>query len=43
MFNDVLSKDECEGIIGRLASCKRPFVCAHGRPCLAPLLQLVNL
>ena len=40
MFNDILSKDECAGIIQRLSGCTRPFICAHGRPCIATIVQI---
>ncbi|KFA74692.1 hypothetical protein S40288_03933 [Stachybotrys chartarum IBT 40288] len=40
MFNDVLSMEQCEQLVGRLASCSFPFQCAHGRPSMAPLLDL---
>ena len=40
MFNDILTKDECEGIIRRLSSCMRPFICAHGRPCIATITRI---
>ncbi|KAI4172239.1 MAG: hypothetical protein LQ343_003674 [Gyalolechia ehrenbergii] len=40
MFNDELSKGECETLVGRLAGCRFPFQCAHGRPSLVPLVGL---
>ncbi|KAH7320827.1 hypothetical protein B0I35DRAFT_459557 [Stachybotrys elegans] len=40
MFNDVLSKAECEQLISRLSKCVFPFQCAHGRPSMAPLIDL---
>ncbi|KAL2868475.1 putative DNA mismatch repair protein (Mlh3) [Aspergillus lucknowensis] len=40
MFNDVLSMDECQGLVRRLASCVFPFQCAHGRPSMVPLADL---
>ncbi|KAL5324678.1 hypothetical protein ACEPPN_009226 [Leptodophora sp. 'Broadleaf-Isolate-01'] len=40
MFNDVLSKGQCEILVKRLAECKFPFQCAHGRPSLVPLVEL---
>lgn len=45
MFNDVLSVDECKGLLTRLADCAFPFQCAHGRPSMVPLVDLghVNL
>jgi len=43
MFNDVLSREECEGLVRRLATCAFPFQCAHGRPSIAPLLKPDNI
>ncbi|PWW74976.1 hypothetical protein C7212DRAFT_358574 [Tuber magnatum] len=40
MFNDPLALDECRVLIGKLAECKFPFQCAHGRPSMIPLLDL---
>ncbi|TID13654.1 DNA mismatch repair protein [Venturia nashicola] len=40
MFNDVLSKQDCEELVKALAKCMFPFVCAHGRPSMVPLLDL---
>ncbi|RLM01204.1 hypothetical protein CFD26_107615 [Aspergillus turcosus] len=40
MFNDVLTAEECESLIGRLARCVLPFQCAHGRPSMIPILDL---
>ncbi|RYP91903.1 hypothetical protein DL770_001963 [Monosporascus sp. CRB-9-2] len=40
MFNDELSYAECVGLVRRLADCAFPFQCAHGRPSMAPLLDL---
>ena len=40
MFNDPLELDECRVLIGKLAECKFPFQCAHGRPSMIPLLDL---
>ncbi|KAI8687664.1 MutL-C domain-containing protein [Fusarium keratoplasticum] len=40
MFNDVLSVEECEQLIFRLSRCVFPFQCAHGRPSMAPLVDL---
>nr|WJN24874.1 mismatch repair and meiotic recombination protein [Moesziomyces parantarcticus] len=41
MFNDTVARDVCEWIVARLAMCKFPFQCAHGRPTLVPLCQIV--
>ena len=43
MFNDVLSKEECEALVQRLATCAFPFQCAHGRPSMVPLVNLGSL
>lgn len=40
MFNDVLNKQDCEKLVRRLALCAFPFQCAHGRPSMAPLIDL---
>lgn len=37
MFSDVLSLDECRALVRKLAQCRFPFVCAHGRPSMAVL------
>ncbi|OBT76152.1 hypothetical protein VF21_04809 [Pseudogymnoascus sp. 05NY08] len=38
MFNDVLEPQECEELVRRLGGCKFPFLCAHGRPSMVPLV-----
>ena len=40
MFNDELSRAECETLVARLAACKFPFQCAHGRPSMVPLVAV---
>jgi DNA mismatch repair protein MLH3 len=40
MFNDVLSLEQCEMLVRKLADCVFPFQCAHGRPSLVPLVEL---
>lgn len=40
MFNDVLSKPECQNLVERLSHCSFPFQCAHGRPTMVPLVGL---
>lgn len=40
MFNDVLSIKECEGLVQRVSRCAFPFQCAHGRPTMAPVVDL---
>ncbi|KAH7133058.1 hypothetical protein B0J13DRAFT_561461 [Dactylonectria estremocensis] len=40
MFNDPLTNDECARLLSRLSRCAFPFQCAHGRPSMAPLVDL---
>ena len=40
MFNDALSHAECEELVQKLARCVFPFMCAHGRPSMVPLVSL---
>ncbi|KAK8224714.1 hypothetical protein HDK90DRAFT_89887 [Phyllosticta capitalensis] len=40
MFNDVLSRAECETLVRSLAGCVFPFQCAHGRPSMVPLVEM---
>lgn len=40
MFNDPLTRDQCEELLGRLVQCAFPFQCAHGRPSMVPLMDL---
>ncbi|KAJ4261654.1 DNA mismatch repair protein [Fusarium torreyae] len=42
MFNDVLTIEQCKNLISRLSRCAFPFQCAHGRPSMAPLIDLGN-
>uniref|UniRef100_A0A672FVY0 WW domain-containing protein n=1 Tax=Salarias fasciatus TaxID=181472 RepID=A0A672FVY0_SALFA len=42
-FNSPLSKDECHSLISSLSSCQLPFQCAHGRPSIAPLVDVLHL
>ncbi|XP_077319766.1 DNA mismatch repair protein Mlh3 isoform X1 [Lithobates pipiens] len=42
-FNDPLSKDECRHLVRCLAQCSLPFQCAHGRPAILPLADLLHL
>eukprot|EP00186_Timspurckia_oligopyrenoides_P005266 CAMPEP_0182448802 /NCGR_PEP_ID=MMETSP1172-20130603/29990_1 /TAXON_ID=708627 /ORGANISM="Timspurckia oligopyrenoides, Strain CCMP3278" /LENGTH=367 /DNA_ID=CAMNT_0024645819 /DNA_START=245 /DNA_END=1348 /DNA_ORIENTATION=+ len=37
-FGDSLTVSESESLISRLALCRYPFYCAHGRPSIIPLL-----
>ncbi|KAI5784725.1 hypothetical protein EDC01DRAFT_789216 [Geopyxis carbonaria] len=40
MFNDPLTREECCELIRRLAGCRWPFMCAHGRPSMVPLVEM---
>lgn len=40
MFNDVLTRADCEAMVKRVAACAFPFQCAHGRPSMVPLVDL---
>ncbi|RPB14618.1 hypothetical protein P167DRAFT_604057 [Morchella conica CCBAS932] len=40
MFGDVLEMEECVSLVRGLAGCRFPFMCAHGRPCMVPLVDL---
>ncbi|OBS27718.1 hypothetical protein FPOA_01660 [Fusarium poae] len=42
MFNDILTIQQCEELVARLSRCAFPFQCAHGRPSMAPLVDLGN-
>ncbi|KAF7595459.1 DNA mismatch repair protein [Aspergillus hancockii] len=42
MFNDVLTIDECQNLVKRLARCVFPFQCAHGRPSMIPILDMTS-
>ena len=43
MFNDELSVDDCKALVRNLADCIFPFMCAHGRPSMVPLVDLGGL
>jgi DNA mismatch repair protein MLH3 len=40
MFNDALSISQCEDLVANLSKCVFPFMCAHGRPSMVPLVNL---
>lgn len=40
MFNDTLEKAECEELVRQLAGCAFPFMCAHGRVSMVPVVDL---
>ncbi|RUS83025.1 hypothetical protein EGW08_009213 [Elysia chlorotica] len=42
-FGDVLSLSECRDLLSALARCSLPFQCAHGRPSVAPLVNITAL
>jgi len=43
MFNDELNVEQCKQLVHRLADCVFPFMCAHGRPSMVPLVSLGHL
>ena len=43
MFNDILTQKQCELLVRKLADCKFPFQCCHGRPSMVPLVDLARL
>jgi DNA mismatch repair protein MLH3 len=40
MFNDPLTIEQCRALVQRLAKCRWPFMCAHGRVSMRPLVEL---
>jgi len=40
MFNDPLSLQECQLLVKKLSRCSFPFICAHGRVSIVPLVIL---
>ncbi|WVQ80577.1 hypothetical protein IAT38_002682 [Cryptococcus sp. DSM 104549] len=40
MFEDRLTLEQCHRLVEQLAQTKFPFMCAHGRPSMVPLLLL---
>lgn len=40
MFNDELSLQECRELVRKLCECIFPFMCAHGRPSMVPLIDI---
>ncbi|PLB54374.1 hypothetical protein P170DRAFT_505143 [Aspergillus steynii IBT 23096] len=42
MFNDELTVEECQHLVSRLAQCVFPFQCAHGRPSMIPIVDVVG-
>ena len=43
MFGDKLTLEDCKQAINNLKSCNAPFQCAHGRPSVAPIVELTKL
>lgn len=41
MFGDILTKDEMYQIVTKLSQCKLPFQCAHGRPSIVPIANII--
>ncbi|KAJ4357922.1 DNA mismatch repair protein [Didymosphaeria variabile] len=42
MFNDELSMEECRELVRKLCKCVFPFMCAHGRPSMVPLVDIAS-
>jgi DNA mismatch repair protein MLH3 len=42
MFNDPLTMDKCDFLIQQLGQTSFPFICAHGRPSIFPLVRLAQ-
>ncbi len=42
-FGDALELPQAQAIVDRLGQCRLPFICAHGRPTISPVLQLDQL
>ncbi|OCT68157.1 mutL homolog 3 L homeolog isoform X2 [Xenopus laevis] len=42
-FNDKLSLDDCKHLMQCLSRCSLPFQCAHGRPAILPLADMLHL
>ena len=43
MFGDKLSVEECNFLLTELQDCHAPFQCAHGRPSIAPIVEMRKL
>ncbi|ODN74542.1 hypothetical protein L202_06913 [Cryptococcus amylolentus CBS 6039] len=43
MFEDRLTQDQCSRLVHQLAQARFPFMCAHGRPAMVPLVVLTEL
>jgi DNA mismatch repair ATPase MutL len=42
MFGESMSLQQCQCLIEALAKCQLPFVCAHGRPSIIPLIDMAQ-
>lgn len=40
MFNDKLTLEQCQRLVEQVATCTFPFMCAHGRNSMVPLVHL---
>ncbi|KAJ8719071.1 hypothetical protein PYW07_016627 [Mythimna separata] len=40
-FGDQLSKRDCVKLVNDLSNCKTPFQCAHGRPVMAVIMDII--
>jgi DNA mismatch repair protein MLH3 len=40
MFNDVLDRGQCQGLVDKVKETAFPFICAHGRNSMVPLVYL---
>jgi DNA mismatch repair protein MLH3 len=43
MFGDELTYSQCRQMLAKLAECKAPFQCAHGRPTVTPLVSTSDI
>ena len=42
-FGDELTVEQCASVLRRLARCRLPFQCAHGRPSCVPLYNISSV
>ena len=42
-FGDLLTNDYCRELVKRISCAQFPFICAHGRVSMAPLVDLRSL
>lgn len=40
MFNDHLGLEDSKGLVAKLGHCMFPFMCAHGRPSMVPIVDM---